>query len=513
MTTAAALRGYLLEEVLAKMLAGSGYSLLTSEDEDRDALKDGRHGLLVRGRGANHQADALGDLRVPIPFSLPVRLFVEAKFRTSKVGLTDVRNALAVVTDVNERHNTDGARRLRLPFRRYHYRYSLFSMSGFSSPAEEFALAHQISLIDLQGPAFDPLRNAVSRTADELLELQARANVLITPTGQIRTALRVALGTMRPAPGMDRADRTGVADVGIETMSRATGEPVKLPELPLRRLTNSLAGEIGESGLVLGFLKAPFLLALQPDDVDTFHQWLRGAEPVMAMDIRFARGGPDDGDWVVVPEGAERGAMLRFGVPARLLEWLVSGEAVPSDLAAELKREFFSSLVIFGRDGRSVELRLRRPRSEWLTRPPAPARTRYDVLREELTDPLLPEAPGRSPVRRSDVSRESWTTHAAQQLLLRLAEEGRVAQVQVLRAAAHTGSITRRQVFEVTGFSPKRTLRGFLRPVKRITADLVHAGVLPLGVEPALARPQSQQEPAFVMPPDLAAILRRGQPA
>jgi hypothetical protein len=509
MTTAAALRGYLLEEVLAKLLADSGYSLLTCEDQDQDALKAGRHGLLVRGRGANHQADALGDLKVPIPFSLPVRLFVEAKFKDPKVGLRDVRNALAVVTDVNERHNTDGARRLRLPFRRYHYRYSLFSMSGFSGPAEEFALAHQISLIDLQGPAFDGLRNIVSRTAEGLLELQARENIPTLPTGQIRTALRLALETIRPAPGRARVD---VPDAGIQALRRATEQPVLLPEAPLQRLADSLAQQIGESGLILGFLKAPFLLALQPDDVEQFQQWLRGAAAVVNMNIRFAPGGPVDGDWVVIPQGAPRGAMLRFGVPARLLEWLVSGDADPSNQAAEVKREFFSSMTIFDREGRSVELRLNRRQSESLTGPPMPGRTRYDALREELADPHLPEAP-RRPVGRRDVPHGFWTAHAARELLHRLRGEGRVAQVQVLRAAAHTGSITRRQFFEVTGYPPERGLRGIRRPILRITADLVAAGILPPGVEPALARPQSQQDLAFVMPPDLAAILRRGQPA
>jgi hypothetical protein len=501
MTTAAALRGYLLEEVLAKLLAGSGYSLLTTADQDPDALKAGKHGLLVKGRGANHQADALGDLKVPIPFSLPVRLFVEAKFKGPRVGLTDVRNALAVVMDVNERHNTDGARQLRLPFRRYHYRYSLFSMSGFTGPAEEFALAHQISLVDLQGPAFDSLRNIIGRTAGQLLELQARADVPTLPTGQIRTVFRLALGTMDPAPDRYHAD--------VEALNPATAEHVLLPERSLRPLADNLAEQIGESGLILGFLKAPFLLALQPDDLHDFQQWLRDAAAVVDMDIRFARGGPVEGNWVVIPEEAPRGAMLRFGVPARLLEWLVSGDAVPADLAAEVKREFFSSVVIFGHDGRSVELRLRRRQPGWLTRPATPTRTRYDALREELADPLLPEAPQRTPAPRREVAPRSWTVDAARILLRRLDEEGWAAQVEVLRAAARTGSITRRQIFKVTGFPPERTLRGFLRPIERITADLINAGLLPQTVEPALSRTRHGRESTFIMPPDLVAILRR----
>jgi len=60
----AVLRGYILEEAIAKLLASNGYRLLSEQSQDPDALLRSRHGLLVRGRGANHQADGLGDLLV-----------------------------------------------------------------------------------------------------------------------------------------------------------------------------------------------------------------------------------------------------------------------------------------------------------------------------------------------------------------------------------------------------------------------------------------------------------------
>lgn len=49
-----ALRGLVLEEALARLLIDSGYVLLVVPSQDPDALKAGRHGLLVRGRGADH---------------------------------------------------------------------------------------------------------------------------------------------------------------------------------------------------------------------------------------------------------------------------------------------------------------------------------------------------------------------------------------------------------------------------------------------------------------------------
>lgn len=52
--------GFVLEETIAWLLRYSGYRLLTSPDDDRDELAWAGNGLLVRGRGADHQADVLG---------------------------------------------------------------------------------------------------------------------------------------------------------------------------------------------------------------------------------------------------------------------------------------------------------------------------------------------------------------------------------------------------------------------------------------------------------------------
>lgn len=129
--SADALAGYLLEEAIAFLLSSNGYRLLQDSDADEQALRQAGHGLLVRGRGADHQADVLGDLMMPTPFSLPVRLFVEAKNRRSKVGLAEVRNAHGVIDDVNQQYSTELSTSYRHPLRRYQYRYALFSAAGF----------------------------------------------------------------------------------------------------------------------------------------------------------------------------------------------------------------------------------------------------------------------------------------------------------------------------------------------------------------------------------------------
>jgi hypothetical protein len=149
----------------------SGYRLLTSPDDDRDELGWAGNGLLVRGRGADHQADVLGEFTFVPPFSLPIRLFVEAKYRNAARGLQVLRNAHGVVRDVNEnfvRRSAAGR-----PRRRYQYLYSLFSTSGFTANAQEYAIAHQICLVDLSGDAFEWLRTAADHAAHQVFNIEA----------------------------------------------------------------------------------------------------------------------------------------------------------------------------------------------------------------------------------------------------------------------------------------------------------------------------------------------------
>ncbi|MCW6003773.1 restriction endonuclease [Micromonospora sp. CPCC 205371] len=156
-------RGYLLEESLAWLLRNSGYELITSVSPSDPWLVMGAAGLAVRGRGAEHQADVLGEYVFTPPFSLPIRMFVEAKFYADPVGLDTVRNAWATVSDINE--FDVGAH----PHARYRYVYALFSASGFTTPAQRFAATHQISLIDLSLEAYRPMLDAVEAAAGQVL--------------------------------------------------------------------------------------------------------------------------------------------------------------------------------------------------------------------------------------------------------------------------------------------------------------------------------------------------------
>lgn len=111
MISIGALRGYVFEEVLAKLLQGSGYDLLVEARQDPDMLVTGPNGLRIHGRGSDHQADVLGELRIKPTFTYPLRLFVEAKYRRRAVGLPEVRNAVGVINDVNEFYTGEHASR------------------------------------------------------------------------------------------------------------------------------------------------------------------------------------------------------------------------------------------------------------------------------------------------------------------------------------------------------------------------------------------------------------------
>jgi hypothetical protein len=84
----------------------------------------------------------LGEFAFTPAFSLPIWLFLEAKFTRTSCRLPVVRSAHRVIHDINENFVQSGKSRAR---RRYQYAYALFSASGFTREAQDFALAHQIS--------------------------------------------------------------------------------------------------------------------------------------------------------------------------------------------------------------------------------------------------------------------------------------------------------------------------------------------------------------------------------
>jgi hypothetical protein len=104
-----------------------------------------------------------------------------------------VRNAHGVIHDINENFTHGPGHRLR---KRYRYVYALFSASGFTQDAQDFALAQQISLVDLSSASFAWLRCRVEATAADPLSVQREYRVDRFPVNWMRGQLRRLLGTL-----------------------------------------------------------------------------------------------------------------------------------------------------------------------------------------------------------------------------------------------------------------------------------------------------------------------------
>ncbi len=289
MTYRAVLRGYLFEEALAWLLRNSGYRLLLHSSQDPDELRMEGNTLLVQGRGTTHQVDVLGEFTLTPAFSLPIRMFIEAKYYRTKCELPVVRNAVGVIEDVNENFVHIGDSR---PRRRYQYVYALFSANGFTGPAQAYALAQQISLVDLSGASFDWLRKIISATASDLYAQRNQHHITRFPVSWMRQAIRVRLGTAPQQPG-----------IGEESDVQSEVQPTNprfqaAAEITIDRLAATLRAR-EKAELLLGFPAAPFILTLGTDDPDRFIEWAE-RHPTHAVRLQ-RRGSGNQAEWAVTP--------------------------------------------------------------------------------------------------------------------------------------------------------------------------------------------------------------------
>ena len=153
-------RGAILEEVVLYILSKNGYVPIFSDAND-DSLKQHGGSLKVKGRGAQHQIDAIADARYSPPFCHKQRLLVEAKFLRPKVRIDVIRNAAGVLKDVCEFWVPEPR---PATFKRYHYMYGVFSRSDFTLPAQQYAFAHDIYLLPIKKNIFfHPIIDALER--------------------------------------------------------------------------------------------------------------------------------------------------------------------------------------------------------------------------------------------------------------------------------------------------------------------------------------------------------------
>ena len=162
-------KGYLLELVLSKLLEINGYDVITVPNGNEIISK--QNGLNIKGRGGFHQFDTLGKFKITPPFMYPLRLFVEAKFYNSKVGIDKVRMGVGILEDININYSTIDMTEKELAKERYQYQYAIFSTSGFTENAQRFAIAYKIHLIDLTGNEYDKIKCLITDIVEEFFKL------------------------------------------------------------------------------------------------------------------------------------------------------------------------------------------------------------------------------------------------------------------------------------------------------------------------------------------------------
>lgn len=294
--------------------------------------------LLVQGRGATHQVDVLGEFALTPAFSLPIRMFLEAKFNRHPCPLPVVRNAHGVIHDINENFvHASGSQ----PRRRYHYVYALFSASGFTGPAQDYALAQQISLVDLSGASFDWLRDSIFDTASALYARRNQYHVTRFPVSWMRHALRVRLGTApleEPAP----AEPDDLAPVTATNAPRFR----EAAEHVIGAFTTMLRARENDE-LLLGFPAAPFILPLGADDPARFIEY---AEYRPAHAIRLRRtGSGGHAEWVASPWDDPDAYRLAFNLPERIESWISENEERRRRRASAIKSALLSDITIYRR--------------------------------------------------------------------------------------------------------------------------------------------------------------------
>lgn len=328
LATIDSIKGYLLEEVLAYLVRNAGYNLLVDPSQDPIELERRGNGLVVRGRGGVHQADVLGQFSWFPAFTFPVRLFVEAKFRSHKTALPAARNAVGVVDDINQNYfsTTHGTPLLQ----RYAYRYALFSTSGFTSDAIHYAMAHQISLVDLSGGDFTDLRRLIERLA-EIIMPQWQTDRPSAKQTRLRATVRRILGTWPEGVSMQEIILDG--------------------ELEFRYLGNNFehtlragAQQLGE--FFVGTANSPFLLVLKPDDVNAFLTYAR-QHPSHGITLHWSWTEAEGTQWTVRSAQDRNAYKLTFGLPKSLADWIFAPGADFHQRAWEAKQRFLSSIMIY----------------------------------------------------------------------------------------------------------------------------------------------------------------------
>lgn len=181
------IRGMLLEEALLYLIVVCGYIAVDYDQNDKTLyVRPKDKALCVRGRGENHQIDAIADFFLKPPFSHKQRLLVEAKQYKDQIGLPVVRNVVGTLKDVSEFWTS-----ANVSIGRYHYQYAMISGSGFTDEAERYAFTHDIYLLPVhKSKYFRSLLQAVKDVSHEYFGVRDENSNINIELKELRQAIR-----------------------------------------------------------------------------------------------------------------------------------------------------------------------------------------------------------------------------------------------------------------------------------------------------------------------------------
>ena len=344
MATITQIRGALLEEAVLFLLNKIGYDTIGLRGippRNVEQLRSGHSGLEVRGRGTWHQIDAFAIWRHSPAFMYPLKLIVEAKCYNARrpVGVEVPRNVVGVLKDISENYFTLKRRQGRFHAPRYNYAAAIFSTSGFTGGAIEYAVAHQVFLIQYENvPAIQPLIDAIQSFDEDCIVTTGREAI-----SAARGILRAWLNGLEP----DRKHEDALSQRGIRLLHDSV----------VRACRN-----IG--GSYFGMLQGRWPLHL------LMHEPLSPAA-FERDSIRCKVIGEDRGEWRFVPVQARPGDdqwfELGFSLPPLVAELVEQNWSDPVALA-DVKQQHFSYIDLSGVIGgirRNIRLQLDR---DWLRR-------------------------------------------------------------------------------------------------------------------------------------------------
>ncbi|MBK8454607.1 MAG: restriction endonuclease [Thiofilum sp.] len=321
MATIYAIKGLILEEVLLNLLRESGYNAIDAARND-STLRDGSSGLEVKGRGCNHQIDAIADFTISPPFSYPIRLLLEAKFYQKNVGIEIVRNAVGVLKDVGEYWDVNNQNHFKS---RYHYQYAIFTSSKFTTSAQRYAFAQDIYLIKLENNKyFKPIINEINNLDSTDFNGSADNSINIE-LSELRKNLRSSLKNREPNP---------------------------MHQYQSEKLINiyELSIELGAS--YIGVIGNCFPIFLTPSSAFNIDDLID--DPM----IRICW---DNYKWLIVKRSArcptldEDDILFSFDLPEELFKLYSENNMLTNERALDLKQDFMSTIqIIFRRNDSNI---------------------------------------------------------------------------------------------------------------------------------------------------------------